>query len=476
MSATVADLVQRLGGPGPRLGEPAPFLVVPAAGDRARLAAYRALRRHAFVDRQGLFAGDDADEHDGAPATIALVAVARDGGVIGGVRLHPEGDDAGLGWWRGSRLVVRDDLGAARGRVGRALVGSACAAAVEAGALRFDAHVQEARVRFFARLGWERVRALGGAPVAHELMRWPIDRIAALAAATKAALGPLLAELVAGADGWRGDDGVPVPGPGGVIAATDAILPAMVERDPRWAGWCGMLVTAHDLSAMGARPLGAMDAIGAADVAHARRIVAGLRAGADAFGLPVLGGHTTLGVPGSLGVTGLGRAEHPVPSGGGRLGDALTLTADLDGGWRPGYRARQWDSTSWRSRDELAAMLGAVARARPHAAKDVSMAGIAGTAGMLAEASGCGVEIDVAAIPRPRGIGAGDWMTCFPGFAMLTADARGAPPLPAGPAVGAPVGELVARPGVRLRWPDGDVTTVISSTVTGLGPARQEAA
>ena len=256
-----------------------------------------------------------------------------------------------------------------------------------------------------------------------------------------------------------------------MIAATDAILPAMVDRDPEWAGWCGMLVTAHDLSAMGAQPLGALDTLGAADAAHAERVVRGLRAGSEAFALPVLGGHTTLGVPGSLGVTGLGHTQRPVPAGGGVSGDVLTLTADLQGDWRPGYHARQWDSTSWRSREELRLMLGAVARAQPRAAKDVSMAGAAGSAGMLAEASGCGVEIDVAAVPRPDGIGAGDWLTCFPGFAMLTADRAGAAPLRAGPAIGAPVGALTSDPGVRLRWPDGALTTALAGPVTGIGEA-----
>ena len=45
-------------------------------------------------------------------------------------------------------------------------------------------------------------------------------------------------------------------------------------------------------------------------------------------------------------------------------------------------------------------MLGSVALARPAAAKDVSMAGLAGTLGMLAEASGCQAVLDVAAVPR----------------------------------------------------------------------------
>ena len=474
MTPTAADLVQRLGGQGPRPAGPAPFLIVPAGGDAGRLAAYRELRRRAFVEQQQLFTRDDGDEHDGAAHTIVLVAVAAGGDVLGGVRVHPDDFDSGLGWWRGSRLVVGAGAGAARGRIGTALVRSACVAAVDSGALRFDAHVQTDHVRFFGRLGWERVRPLMGERAGHELMRWPVDRFQALVDATKSPLGPLVSELLDAGDGWCGDDGVPVPG-SELVACSDAILPAIVERDPEWAGWCGMLVTAHDLSAMGARPVGALDTIGAADAAHAARIVRGLRAGSEAFGLPVLGGHTTLGVPGALGVTGLGSSDDPVPAGGGRRGDVLTLTADLAGGWRPGYHAQQWDSTSWRSRDELAAMLGAVRRARPHAAKDVSMAGVVGTAGMLAEASGCGVELDIAAVPRPDGVGAGDWLTCFPGFAMLTADRPGAPPPSAGPAVAAEVGRLQQQPGVRLRWPDGDVTTAVAGAVTGLGAARRAA-
>jgi hypothetical protein len=115
---------------------------------------------------------------------------------------------------------------------------------------------------------------------------------------------------------------------------------------------------------------------------------------------------------------------------------------------------------------DLRAMLSAVGRARPAAAKDVSMAGLAGTLGMLAEAAGCGAVLDVGEVPRPGGASVGDWFTCFPGFAMLTA---GGPPLDAGPAVGADCGELVSGDGVTLRWPDGELTRVIDAGVTGLG-------
>lgn len=116
-------------------------------------------------------------------------------------------------------------------------------------------------------------------------------------------------------------------------------------------------------------------------------------------------------------------------------------------------------------------MTGAVAAVRPAAAKDVSMAGIAGTLGMLAEASGCGAVLDMAAVPRPGAATMGDWLTCFPGFAMLTADAPDAPPLPAGPATGAVCGELTAGHGVGLRWPDGEITEAVTGPVTGMGTA-----
>jgi len=100
------------------------------------------------------------------------------------------------------------------------------------------------------------------------------------------------------------------------------------------------------------------------------------------------------------------------------------------------------------------------------------MAGVVGTVGMLAEACGTGAELDVARIPRPPVADMGAWLTCFPGYAMLTADraATPAPRVPPGVAVG-DCGVLTARRGVRLRWPDGVTTTAVAADVTGLGRA-----
>lgn len=455
----------------------ASYVVLEVSPGDLEHAGYLALRRDVFVTEQELFAGSDADHVDDDPRTVVLVARSASGTVLGGVRIHPAPEPDGtprardIGWWRGSRLAVRADARLHRG-IGVALVRAACARAEAAGALRFDAEVQAANEGLFRRLGWETRGPIVRHGLRHIRMEWPVARFQRLADATKAPLGRLLGDLAALAPGgFVGDDGAPVPG-SDLVAACDAILPTMVERDPEWAGWCSVLVNVNDLCAMGAAPVGLLDAVGARDASFARRVLRGLADAAAAWGVPVLGGHTQLGVPAALSVTALGRTARPVPGGGGRPGHRLRVTADLGGGWRRGYTGAQWDSTSHRSPAELRRQGDVVPALAPEAAKDVSMAGLVGTVGMLAEASGCGAVLDVAAVPTPAAARAADWLGCFPGFAMVTAEA--APPdvsgLP-GHLASAGCGELVAGSGVALRWPDGEVTTAIAAGVTGLGEA-----
>jgi putative N-acetyltransferase (TIGR04045 family) len=452
-----------------------PTFTVRIAEDARSLEGARALRHDTFVVEQEMFASSDRDEVDDDDRALTLVAQDADGDVVGTVRLAPATRGRDLGWWVGSRLAVARQ---ARGHVlgvGSALVRAACAHAERLGALRFDAHVQTANAPLFRRLGWTTLATERAYGHPHVLMTWPVDRVARLAARTKAPLGPLLAPLATGlaglgGAGFVGDDAAPVPG-SDLVAATDAILPSMVERDPTWAGWCAVLVNLNDVAAMGATPVALLDALGARDASFASRVVRGIAAAARAWDVPVLGGHTQLGVPASLSVTALGRTTTPVPAGGGRAGHAVSVTADLGGGWRPGYTGAQWDSTSGRTTDELQTLGSFVGRTRPAAAKDVSMAGLVGTLGMLAEASGCGAELDVADVPTPAGATTGDWLTCFPGFAMITTDLPGRPLAPSGAATGRACGVLTDGGGVRLRWPDGRSTSALSTSVTGLGPA-----
>ncbi|WP_233579916.1 MSMEG_0567/sll0787 family protein [Frondihabitans sp. PhB188] len=459
------------------VARPAEFLVAIAEG--TEVDAYRRLRQAAFVDEQGLFAGTDRDDLDDDPRTVVLVARAGTT-VVGGVRISPVGA-RDIGWWTGSRLVVAPEARSALG-IGSALVRAASALAEQLGVIRFDATVQTRSSVLFRRLGWQTTGSTVIGGVDHLAMRWPIDRYQRLVDATKSHLAALLEPHSAWADapatslggpGWVGDDGAPVPG-SDVIAACDAILPSMVERDPEWAGWCGVLVNVNDLSAMGAAPVGLLDAVAGRDTEFVRRVMTGIRRGAAAWGIPILGGHTQVGVPAALSVTALGRTGHPVPGGGGRYGDALSLTIDVSGSWREGHRGAQWNSTEGRRSDELRDLAAAVARARPAAAKDVSMAGIVGTAGMLAEASGYGAVLDVEAVPTPHAsadVALGDWLGCFPGFGMITADRPGESRMDSPFASTAEVGSLTLERGIVLRWPDGETTRAVTGGVTGLGPA-----
>ena len=453
----------------------APGFTVVRAGSHGDRTAYARLRRDVFVAEQAMFAGHDGDDVDLDPRTVVLLARTPQGDVLGGVRLHPVGE-RDLGWWRGSRLVVTPAARRGLG-VGAALVRAACATAESLGALRFEATVQAGNEVLFRRLGWSVVGPveLHGRP--HILVDWPVARVQRLVEATKTALGGLLAPLAGaayagGGPGFVGDDGAPVPGTD-VVAACDAILPSMVERDPEWAGWCAALVNLNDLTAMGAAPVGLLDALGARDASFARRVLRGLAAASQAWDVPVLGGHTQLGVPGSLSVTALGRTARPVPGGGARPGERLRVTADLTGGWRPGYTAAQWDSSSHHDGADLRALGRVVPALDPTAAKDVSMSGLVGTTGMLAEASGCRAVLDVAAVPCPQEATYADWVTCFPGFAMVTTHRPGAvatTELP-GFVTSRDCGEMTHGTGVGLRWPDGVVTEAVTSSVTGMGIA-----
>lgn len=450
---------------------PAPFLIHPVESAR-ELAAYRRIRHDAFVTDQGLFAGTDRDDVDEDPRAVVLVATTPDGQVVGGVRLAPA-TAVDLGWWTGSRLATHSARRIAG--LGSALIRAACAYVESAGVLRFEATVQQRYAPLFTMLGWQILGECTIASRPHAWIRWPLNPIQRIATATKSFLGPALEPLRAmpgglGPAGFVGDDGTPIPG-SDLIAACDAIVPAMVERDPEWAGWCSVLVNVNDLTAMGATPVGLLDAVGAPTPRLLDRVIAGLSAASAAWQVPVLGGHTQLGVPAALAVTALGRAATPIPAGGASAGDRIRLTVDTSGQWRPGYKGMQWDSTSTRSSGDLVTMSRVVASMHPHAAKDVSMAGVVGTLGMMAEASRSGAELDIAAVSRPADTAVGEWLTCFPGFAMLTAgDGFPVPDLPKG-VVSAECGSLTATPGVRLRWPDGVVTMALDSPVTGLGPA-----
>ena len=158
---------------------PAETFVYRLARDGER-HGYFALRRAIFCREQGLFDGDDRDEHDDAAHPI--VCLHEGGRVAGVVRIW---ETAPGDWW-GGRLGVDAEFRAAA-VVGRRLVQTAVGTARAWGAWRFRATVQRANVAFFRRLRWRTLEELDLLGQPHHLMQADLDWYAPTAEARPAA-------------------------------------------------------------------------------------------------------------------------------------------------------------------------------------------------------------------------------------------------------------------------------------------------
>ncbi len=221
-----------------------------------------------------------------------------------------------------------------------------------------------------------------------------------------------------------GDDCAAIPdGDGYLLFAIEGFISEFVAADPWFAGWCGVMVNVSDVAAMGGRPTAVVDALWAADPDSAVPVLDGLRAAAAAFGIPIVGGHTNLRAAGrQLSVAIIGRAkERLLTSFDAKPGDRLVAALDLRGRYREPFF--NWeaatDAPAARLRGDID-LLPAIAEAGlASAAKDISQAGLVGTAVMLAECSGVAVTIDVAAVPRPPAVPLVRWLTSFPSYGFV---------------------------------------------------------
>jgi AIR synthase-related protein len=220
-----------------------------------------------------------------------------------------------------------------------------------------------------------------------------------------------------------GDDCAAIPdGDGHLLFAIEGFMNEFVAADPWFAGWCGAMVNISDIAAMGGRPIAVVDAIWANGEADAAPVLAGLKDAAKAYGVPVVGGHTNIRTDrGQLSVAILGRASKLLTSFDASPGDRLIAAIDLRGRYREPFS--NWeaatDAPHSRLRGDLE-LLPAIAEAGlSRAANDISQGGIVGTAAMLAECSGVGIDIDLGAIPKPDGIALERWLLTFPSFGYL---------------------------------------------------------
>jgi selenophosphate synthetase-related protein len=185
------------------------------------------------------------------------------------------------------------------------------------------------------------------------------------------------------------------------------------------------MVNLSDIAAMGGRPLAVCDTIWANGEAAAAPLLEGLAAAAATYQVPIVGGHSNLKAAGlSLSVAVLGRAgQHLLTSFDARPGDLLVLAADHRGEYREPFNNYQaaLSAPPERLRADLALLPHLAEAGLCRAAKDVSQAGIVGTAAMFAETSGVAIEIDLDALRPPPGVALERWLQTFPSYGVLLA-------------------------------------------------------
>jgi selenophosphate synthetase-related protein len=207
-----------------------------------------------------------------------------------------------------------------------------------------------------------------------------------------------------------------------VVVGGEAMLPAFVAADPFAAGLAAMLTNVNDLAAMGAEPLALVDTIAASEPV-AREALRGLRHGSELYQVPVVGGHLTIhDGPPALSAFGLGRATpgRVLSVRNAAPGQSLLLAGCIEGVMRKDFPFfGSFDVRGPRLAGDVRTMAVVAADGAAVAAKDVSMAGILGSLGMLLECNTLGVTVDLDALPRPEHLGMLEWLGCFPCVAFL---------------------------------------------------------
>ena len=229
-----------------------------------------------------------------------------------------------------------------------------------------------------------------------------------------------------GAAGMLGDDAALLPRQNGqLLLACEGMHPGLVEEDPWFAGWSGVLVNLSDIAAMGGRPLALVNSVWSGGADALQPLLEGMRFACERFGVPMVGGHSNQQSPyTALSVAVLGVAEGPVLSARAAApGDELWMLVNKSGAFYRHYPF--WDAathaTPARLRSHLSLLPALAAEGLVRAAKDISMGGLTGTSVMFAEACGLELSIDLDAVDRPDGVEEQAWLSCFPSFGYLLA-------------------------------------------------------
>jgi uncharacterized protein len=222
----------------------------------------------------------------------------------------------------------------------------------------------------------------------------------------------------------NGDDAAALATDDGyTLFAAEGMRGEFVAQDPWFSGYCSVLVNVNDIAAMGGRPWAVVDVLFLGD-GGAERVLEGMTAASEAFGVPVVGGHTgRVEGPTQLAVAVLGRAKRLILGDAARTGDVLVAAIDLKGTFRGsgGNFNAATSAPSRQLRAQLAVLPELAEAGLVTAGKDISMAGTCGTLAMLLEASGTGAVLDVENVPAPADVDALRWLGAFPSFGFVLA-------------------------------------------------------
>lgn len=213
-------------------------------------------------------------------------------------------------------------------------------------------------------------------------------------------------------------------GNGYQLLAMEGMLPAFVANDPKAAGWSSVMANVSDIAAMGGRPTAIVNAFWHHNDEGSKHILANIKRACDVFGVAFAGGHSSVQphyTPG-LAVAITGYATQLLSCHHLKPGQQLFMLSDLTGSWHgdlpywgcvPGKTAQQVQK-QWNIPAELAEQGLAVA------AKDISNGGVLGTLIMMLELTGCGANVNLNAIPKPKGELI-RWLRAFQSYGFLLA-------------------------------------------------------
>jgi uncharacterized protein len=213
------------------------------------------------------------------------------------------------------------------------------------------------------------------------------------------------------------------------LLAADGMWGKLMEADPRWAGYCSVLVNVNDIAAMGGRPIGMTNVISTKDKEICSEIMEGINEGVKKFGVPMVGGHLHPDTPYNaldVSITGIVDKDTVITSCDANIGDKVIIAIDIDGEVHPQFDLN-WDTTTMKSDELVQAQIEVMNKIGSEklvtAGKDISNPGTLGTLGMLLEASGAGATVELGKIPRNESVEWEQWLKLYPGAGfVLTAE------------------------------------------------------